>query len=233
MTASGTVRRSIAAGCALLIAAGGAVACSADGGSSTSQPTVPAFSPQASAPDTAGEQEHAAASASASASTQEVTTQSLSNEEIGYEVTSIPEDLNGKQQDALKAFVAYDQFTWNVWFTPAGTGAGTQGAEELAKGDELAFFQGNYAALEPGERLSGPVHVAFLYVDVQDAYAPARAEVVACTDRRDVRSFNGAGQETTDPSQQGRYQHRYILDNSDGKWKMIGSIFESQNECTA
>ncbi|MDO5064567.1 MAG: hypothetical protein Q4E00_06220 [Actinomyces bowdenii] len=233
MTASGTVRRSIAVGCALLIAAGGAAACSANGGASTSQPTVPAFSPQASDPTATSGHEQAAPDASASASTQEVTAQSLSNEEIGYDVTSIPEDLSGKQEDALKAFVAYDQFTWNVWFTPAGTGPGTQGAEALAKGDELTFFQNNYAALEPGEHLSGPVHVAFLHVDVQDTYAPARAEVVACTDRRDVRSFNGAGQDVTDPARQGRYLHRYILDNSDGAWKMISSVFESENECTA
>lgn len=120
-----------------------------------------------------------------------------------------------------------------MWFAPKGTGTGTQGAEAYAKGEELAFFQKDYAEREPGVYLEGPVHIAFIYVEIEDAQAPARANVLACIDRRDVRRYNSTGQDVTDPEQQGRYEKRYVLDNSDGTWKLIESYFESANRCVA
>ncbi|NDR54624.1 hypothetical protein GZ997_11300, partial [Actinomyces sp. 565] len=104
---------------ALLLACGPLVACSQDSGGASG---VPTYDPAAVASVKASESAAAAqALASAAVSAEAagvVTAESLSTDR--YQVTSIPEDLDELQTEILKAFIHYDQVTWNIWFTRTG-----------------------------------------------------------------------------------------------------------------
>ncbi|NDR54827.1 hypothetical protein GZ997_12360, partial [Actinomyces sp. 565] len=113
--------RSAAAGAAaLLLACSPLVACSSE--PDDNPLNIPTYDPEAAASAEAAESAAAAeASASAAASAEAagvVTAESLSTER--HVITSIPEGLDEQQTEILKAFIHYDQVTWNIWFTRTG-----------------------------------------------------------------------------------------------------------------
>ncbi|QHO91711.1 hypothetical protein CWT12_10915 [Actinomyces sp. 432] len=67
-----------------------------------------------------------------------MTAESLSTDR--YEVTSIPEDLDEQQTEVLKAFVNYDQVTWDIWFT----GTGVENAEPLTTPEAYQNLKDHY-----------------------------------------------------------------------------------------
>ncbi len=107
------------------------VACSGSGGSGAS--ASPSGDGSASA--TAAGSASGNASAAGSVDPGQVTAESLSDEELGYTVTSVPEGMDAVQAEVVQAYVAYDQFTWRLWLTPAGTGTGMEGADEVMTED--------------------------------------------------------------------------------------------------
>ena len=221
MVRGGVCGRRFAAGVVAVLVAGlGVVACSDPGGGAAASAT-PSVAASASAT--------VEASASASAPG-EVTAESLSDEELGYIVTSIPDDLTPAQEEALVAFAAFDRFTWSVWFSPAQPGVRIAGAEEYITEDAVPTLQGSYDALDPGEYLTGPVRVAVLSVDVQDVYMPATANVVTCMDRAEVRAYDSSGQDITRDTTQGRFEYQTYLSTIEGTWKATGDERLSTNE---
>ncbi|VEG29322.1 hypothetical protein [Actinomyces howellii] len=218
-------RGRLAALVSVLVVASGLTACS--NGSQTSDPTANPTATQA--PTTAG-----SPSAQASPSTtRQLTPESLSDPELGYTVTSIPEDLNATQTEALTAFIAFEHFTWRLWLTPAGSGTGMEGAEEVMSADSVTEIQGNYDALEPGEYMTGPVRSAILRIDVHDQHSPFEAEITVCTDQNGTKSYSATGEDITSPSQIGRFEYRYTLSTAEGAWKVFSETRVSTNECTA
>ena len=137
------LRRAAVGAAALLLACAPVVACSSE--SDDNPLNIPTYDPEAAASAEASESAAAAeASASAAASAEAagvVTAESLSTDR--YEVTSIPEDLDEQQTEVLKAFVNYDQVTWNIWFT----GTGVENAEPLMTTEEFQVLKEGYEQL--------------------------------------------------------------------------------------
>lgn len=218
-------RRVVAGAVVALAACSGVVACSGSGGAAGSSASA---SPSVVVSGSAS----ATAEASASASVLgEVTAESLSDEELGYIVTSIPEGLTSAQEEVLVAFAVYDRFTWSLWFSPAQPGVGTAGAEEYITADYLPTLQENYDVQEPGDYRTGSVRVAVLSVDVQDTYMPATADMVICMDRTEIRRYNAAGEETSGVGSQGRTEYRVTMSTIEGTWKADDEVVLSMNEC--
>ncbi|MDU0347870.1 hypothetical protein [Actinomyces sp. MRS3W] len=188
---------------------------------------IPTYDPEAAASAHASESAAAAeASASAAASAEAagvVTAESLSTDR--YEVTSIPEDLDERQTEVLKAFINYDQVTWNIWFT----GTGVENAESLMTADAYQILKNNY---EPaaGETVSGVVRVAVINVFALSDY---QAQVVVCEDQTNLIGYDSSGQQSDDQSSlQVRHELLITFVNEAGAWKDYEESTLSTNECT-
>ena len=218
-------RGRLAALVSVLVVASSLTACS--NGSQASDPTTNPTATQA--PTTAGSP---SAQASPSA-TQQLTPESLSDPELGYTVTSIPEDLNATQTEALTAFIAFEHFTWRLWTTPAGSGTGMEGGEQVMVNDAFIRVRDHYNSLTPGNHQAGPVRIAIIRVDVHNQYAPFEAEIVSCFDRTDVRGYDSAGNDITKSEDQGRFKYRHTLSTAEGPWKVEDETILTTNECVA
>lgn len=217
-------RRFAAGGVAVLVAGLGVVACSGSGGAAGSSASA---SPSVVVSGSASATAEASVSASAPG---EVTAESLSDEELGYIVTSIPEGMDDVQAEAVRAYVAYDQFTWRLWFTPAGTGTGMEGADEVMTEARRQTIEGQYSSLESGRYLEGQVRTAILGVRV-DYQVPMRAEIEVCSDRGDMKDYNGAGEDVTTSDVQGRFKYSVLLVYSGEFWRVDSEDQLSKDEC--
>ncbi|WP_139240960.1 hypothetical protein [Actinomyces glycerinitolerans] len=203
----------------LLLACGPLVACSSE--SDDNPLNIPTYDPEAAASAEASESA-AAAEASAEAAGV-VTAESMSTDR--YVVTSIPEDLDKQQTEILKAFVNYDQVTWNIWFT----GTGVENAEPLTTAEEYQYVYGNYEDVK-GETVGGVVRISVTEVF---AMSPTEAQVIVCDDQSDLTSYDASGQENTDPAAlQGRYEVLISMVNEGSGWVTSNEATLSTNECT-
>ena len=163
----------------------------------------------------------------------QLTPESLSDPELGYTVTSIPEDLNATQTEALTAFIAFEHFTWRLWLTPAGSGTGMEGAEEVMSAEMVERVRQNYEDIAPGEYMTGPVRNAVMSVETHEQHTPYEAIIVVCLDQTQTRLYNDAGEDISYPEHQERSKYRYMLSTADGPWKVVTEELLSTNECTA
>ncbi|VEG29816.1 hypothetical protein [Actinomyces howellii] len=220
----------------LALAAVSVVACSDPGGSGASEGSATARSSvsatAASAAASASASALASASASGSVDPAQVTPESLSDEELGYTVTSVPEGMDATQAEIVQAYAAYSRFTWRLWLTPAGTGAGMEGAEEVMTEAVRAYIEGQYTALEPGRYLEGQVRTAVTEVQVYDQVVPETADVIVCSDRGDMRDYDASGQDVTSPDIQGRFEYALSLERTADGWRVSGERDVSRNECS-
>ena len=219
------------AGVAALLMAVSVVACSGSGGSGAS--ASPSGGASASATAASSVSGTAPASASGSVDPAQVTAESLSDADLGYTVTSVPEGMDAVQAEVVQAYVAYDQFTWRLWLTPAGTGTGMEGAEQVMTETVRAHIEGQYTALEPGRYLEGPVRTSIEEVFVYDEAVPATADVIVCDDRGDMRDYDGSGQDVTSPDIQGSFEYALSLERTADGWRVSGERNVSRNECSA
>ncbi|MBW3070190.1 hypothetical protein GZ998_11845 [Actinomyces sp. 594] len=202
---------------ALLLACAPLVACSSD--SDDNPLSIPTYDPEAAASAEASESASAAASAEAAGV---VTAESLSTDR--YQVTSIPEDLDELQTEVLKAFIHYDQVTWNIWFT----GTGVENAEPLMVEETYQSLKNSYEQVK-GETVEGDLRVSVTAVFVYDA---TNAQVLICDDRSDLVSYDASGQDNSDPETlQGRYEVLITMTYEDGTWKESEENRLSLNEC--
>ncbi|PHP53567.1 hypothetical protein BW737_001800 [Actinomyces ruminis] len=155
-----------------------------------------------------------------------VTAESLSTDR--YVVTSIPEDLDEKQTEVLKAFVNYDQVTWNIWFT----GTGVENAEPLTTPDAYQSLKNYYDPIA-GETVNGGLRIAIISVAVTAPdLASRQAEVRVCSDQADLTSYDTSGTENTDPETlQGRYERVVTLVYDGTTWRTDDERTLSTNEC--
>ncbi|QHO91710.1 hypothetical protein CWT12_10910 [Actinomyces sp. 432] len=205
------------------------VACSSD--SDDNPLGIGTFDPEAMASAKASESAAAAAaSASAAASAEAagvVTAESLSTER--HVITSIPEDLDEPQTEVLRAFVHYDQVTWNIWFTRTGI----EDAQPLMTAEEYQAFT-DYFEENAAGRTDGTVRVAVtsVYLTAPDA-VPPRAMVEVCDDQTDLVDYDADGNDISDPETlQVRRNIRVTMVYEDGTWKEAAEERLSINECT-
>ncbi|NDR53114.1 hypothetical protein [Actinomyces sp. 565] len=228
-TGSSGLRRAAAGAAALLLACGPLVACSQDPGGGASG--VPAYDPEAAASARASESAAAAqASASAAASAEAagvVTAESLSTER--HVITSIPEDLDELQTEVLRAFVHYDQVTWNIWFTRTGI----EDAQPLMTAEAYQRLTNNVDQAVAGHT-DGTVRVAVtsVYLTSLDAVRP-EAVVEVCADQTDLVKYDAEGNDISNPDTlQVRRNIRVTMVYEDGTWKEASEGTLSINECT-
>ncbi|MBE6474767.1 MAG: hypothetical protein E7Z95_04205 [Actinomyces succiniciruminis] len=209
---------------ALLLACGPLVACSS--GSDDNPLNIPTYDPEAAASAEASESAAAAeASASAAASAEAagiVTAESLSTDR--YQVTSIPEDLDEQQTEVLKAFINYDQVTWNIWFTRTGA----ENAEPLMTAEAYQRLKNGFEELGDGHT-DGAVRVS---VKAVTAVAYVRAQVAICSDQSDLVSYDAYENDISNPETlQGRYETVITMVYEDGVWKESDETTLTVNEC--
>ncbi|WP_108965570.1 MULTISPECIES: hypothetical protein [unclassified Actinomyces] len=225
-TGSAGLRRTAAGAAALLLACAPLVACSSE--SDDNPLGIPTYDPEAAASAEASESAAAAeASASAAASAEAagvVTAESLSTDR--YVVTSIPEDLDDQQTEVLKAFINYDQVTWNIWFTRTGV----ENAEPLMTAETYQNLRDNLEAAGDGYT-DGTVKTSVIEVF---AVAPYKAQVLVCDDQSDLVDYDAAGNDVSNPETlQGRYEILVTMTYEDGVWKESEEFLRSTNKCTA
>ncbi|WP_136194576.1 hypothetical protein [Actinomyces procaprae] len=222
------LRRPLMGMLVLLLACAPLVACSS--GSDDNPLGIGTYDPEAAASAKASESAAAAeASASAAASAEAaggVTAESLSTER--HVITSIPEDLDELKTEVLKAFVHYDQVTWNIWFTRTGI----EDAQPLMTAEEYQAFTEDFEGQDTG-RTDGTVRVSVLSVDQSSAYDTTRAEVVYCDDQTDLVDYDADGNNVSGTvTSQARYKMSVVMVYEDGIWKEAAEEYLSTNECT-
>ncbi|OLO61739.1 hypothetical protein BKH22_10420 [Actinomyces oris] len=162
------------------------------GGTSGSSTASPAATSAASA--------GVSGAASASASAGVVTTESLSDPDLGYTVVSIPDGLDATQTKVLQDFIAYDKATWRIWF---GGGKDTTGIDEVATGSTLQHVIDNAAKMKAdGRRAQPPVRVS-----VSDVYVDGggvSAQVTICVDQRKMSMLDDKGNDVTTQADRGQ-----------------------------
>ncbi|MBW3070193.1 hypothetical protein GZ998_11860 [Actinomyces sp. 594] len=213
---------------AVLLACAPLVACSSD--SDDNPLSIPTYDPGAAASAEASESAaagSASASAAASVSAAAPTPESLSDQELGYHMVSIPKDLTEAQTKALVDYVAYDQVTWRIW----STGQGIENLPAVATGDALVTIEQDARALN-GLRLHPPLRVTITEVSVADD--GTYAELNSCSDRTQVTVADADGNDITGPDYQGYAEYHVIMvPGPDGNWLTTAETTVSNDKCTA
>ncbi|QHO90958.1 hypothetical protein [Actinomyces sp. 565] len=156
-----------------------------------------------------------------------VTAESLSDQELGYHMVSIPKDLTEAQIKALVDYVAYDQVTWRIW----STGQGIENLPAVATGDALVTIEQDARALN-GLRLHPPLRVTITEVSV--AEDGTYAELNSCSDRTQVTVTDADGNDITGPDYQGYAEYHVIMvPGPDGNWLTTAETTVSNDKCTA
>ena len=131
----------------LFLSAALLVGCSSGG--EKANPSVPAYTSDAdsggtAAADSASVDDYSSAEASASSTSATdgpLTAEGLSDPATEYTVLSIPDDLDELQQEALRAYIAYDRATWEGNRTEDGD---LSAVEATTSGDALEHYKKSY-----------------------------------------------------------------------------------------
>lgn len=217
---------------ALLI--GGTIGCSS--GSGSADASLPQYTPDAaqsassSAEPTPDAQEGAGASGTPVAP-EEVTPDALSDPEVGFVVTSVPEGMTPLQAEVVQDYAAYERFTWGIWRTPKGTGPGTEGIEEVSRPESIQRIQKTYDERRPGMYSTGTFRVAIQSVNINENTRPMVADIEVCVDLSEVLTYDETGREITSPDRSDSHQRVISMDNAEVSWKSLGETRVSTDEC--
>jgi hypothetical protein len=144
-------------------------------------------------------------------------------------VVSVPPGLDAAQRGALEGYVAYDQVTWDIWFT----GTGVERADAVATDPALTIVRNNYAKYPAGQTISGTVRAAITSVVITSQLPNLTAEVTSCTDRSGLVKYDADGNDISNPDTfQARYEIVFTMKYVDGVWKGAAQQTKSKNECT-
>ncbi|CAM3050653.1 hypothetical protein ACSL103130_10805 [Actinomyces slackii] len=172
------------------------VACSS-GQNAGSEASLPSYNPSANPSATAGPSgvpastgASSAASGDSTAAAATITAEELSQPDIEYTVTGIPEELSAEQVEVLKAYVTYDARTWKG----AREVSGIESIEPLMSGTVLDNYRSLYNELQSsGTHYEGSYAVEILSIEVaQDGDA---ATVQTCNDHTRTKRVAETGQE--------------------------------------
>ena len=142
-----------------------------------------------------------------------VSAQELSDEDLGYTVASIPEDLDETQTRVLRDFVAYDQATWKIWFGKAGP----EVVDPVTTDPLRESIYSHATESAEGTHANPPVTVGISEVIVREDITSA--VVVMCTDRTQMTWTDAAGNDVTDPAKQVKHETVTTMAlGDDGRW---------------
>ena len=184
----------------LFLSAALLVGCSSGG--EKANPSVPAYTPDADSGGTAAAESAPADDSSAEASASStsatdgpLTAEGLSDPATEYTVLSIPDDLDELQQEALRAYIAYDRATWEGNRTEDGD---LSAVEATTSGDALESYKKSYDEyMSAGQHAEGSFNNSVLRVDMYDEVIHPAAEVTACSDFRSIRTVDSSGNDVT------------------------------------
>ena len=205
----------------LFLSAALLVGCSSGG--EKANPSVPAYTPDADSGGTAAAESAPADDSSAEASASStsatdgpLTAEGLSDPATEYTVLSIPDDLDELQQEALRAYIAYDRATWEGNRTEAGD---LSAVEATTSEDALESYKKSYDEyMSAGQHAEGSFNNSVLRVDMYDEVVHPIATVTACSDFRSVRIVDSSGNDVTKDGLKVLAAYSISLVRSDGKW---------------
>lgn len=205
----------------LFLSAALLVGCSSGG--EKANPSVPAYTPDADSGGTAAAESAPADDSSAEASASStsatdgpLTAEGLSDPATEYTVLSIPDDLDELQQEALRAYIAYDRATWEGYRTEDGD---LSAVEATTSEDALESYKKSYDEyMSAGQHAEGSFNNSVLRVDMYDEVVHPIATVTACSDFRSVRIVDSSGNDVTKDGLKVLAAYSISLVRSDGKW---------------
>lgn len=205
----------------LFLSAALLVGCSSGG--EKANPSVPAYTPDADSGGTAAAESAPADDSSAEASASStsatdgpLTAEGLSDPATEYTVLSIPDDLDELQQEALRAYIAYDRATWEGNRTEDGD---LSAVEATTSGDALESYKKSYDEyMSAGQHAEGSFNNSVLRVDMYDEVVHPIATVTACSDFRSVRIVDSSGNDVTKDGSKVLAAYSISLVRNDGKW---------------
>lgn len=206
----------------LFLSAALLVGCSSGG--EKANPSVPAYTSDAdsggtAAAESASVDDYSSAEASASSTSATdgpLTAEGLSDPATEYTVLSIPDDLDELQQEALRAYIAYDRATWEGNRTEDGD---LSAVEATTSEDALESYKKSYDEyMSAGQHAEGSFNNSVLRVDMYDEVVHPIATVTACSDFRSVRIVDSSGNDVTKDGLKVLAAYSISLVRSDGKW---------------
>ena len=205
----------------LFLSAALLVGCSSGG--EKANPSVPAYTPDADSGGTAAAESAPADDSSAEASASStsatdgpLTAEGLSDPATEYTVLSIPDDLDELQQEALRAYIAYDRATWEGYRTEDGD---LSAVEATTSEDALESYKKSYDEyMSAGQHAEGSFNNSVLRVDMYDEVVHPIATVTACSDFRSVRIVDSSGNDVTKDGSKVLAAYSISLVRNDGKW---------------
>ena len=220
----------------LFLSAALLVGCSSGG--EKANPSVPAYTSDADSGGTAAAESAPAdvSSAEASASSTSatdgpLTAEGLSDPATEYTVLSIPDDLDELQQEALRAYIAYDRATWEGYRTEDGD---LSAVEATTSGDELESYKKSYDEyMSAGQHAEGSFSNSILFVDMSNEDIHLTAEVTACVDFRSSRIVDSSGNDVTKDGWKVLALYDLTLVRSGGTWTVTSSSKDKASKlCT-
>ena len=206
----------------LFLSAALLVGCSSGG--EKANPSVPAYTSDADSGGTAAAEsapadDYSSAEASASSTSATdgpLTAEGLSDPATEYTVLSIPDDLDELQQEALRAYIAYDRATWEGNRTEDGD---LSAVEATTSGDALESYKKSYDEyMSAGQHAEGSFSNSILFVDMQGDVIRPIATVTACADFRSARIVDSSGNDVTKDGSKVLAAYSISLVRNDGKW---------------
>ena len=220
----------------LFLSAALLVGCSSGG--EKANPSVPAYTSDADSGGTAAAESAPADDASAEASASStsatdgpLTAEGLSDPATEYTVLSIPDDLDELQQEALRAYIAYDRATWEGYRTEDGD---LSAVEATTSGDELESYKKSYDEyMSAGQHAEGSFSNSILFVDMSNEDIHLTAEVTACVDFRSSRIVDSSGNDVTKDGWKVLALYDLTLVRSGGTWTVTSSSKDKASKlCT-
>ena len=210
----------------LFLSAALLVGCSSGG--EKANPSVPAYTSDADSGGTAAAESAPADDSSAEASASStsatdgpLTAEGLSDPATEYTVLSIPDDLDELQQEALRAYIAYDRATWEGYRTEDGD---LSAVEATTSGDELESYKKSYDEyMSAGQHAEGSFSNSILFVDMSNEDIHLTAEVTACVDFRSSRIVDSSGNDVTKDGWKVLALYDLTLVRSGGTWTVTSS----------
>lgn len=221
----------------LFLSAALLVGCSSGG--EKANPSVPAYTSDAdsggtAAAESASVDDYSSAEASASrtsATDGPLTAEGLSDPATEYTVLSIPDDLDELQQEALRAYIAYDRATWEGNRTEDGD---LSAVEATTSGDALEHYKKSYDEyMSAGQHAEGSFNKSVLRIDMHDEDIRPIATVTACSDFRSARIVDSSGNDVTKDGWKVLATYDVTMVRSGGTWTVTSWSREKASKlCT-
>ncbi len=187
-------------------------------------PSLPVYTPQ---PTTVEATPTGAPTAAASASLAPFTPEGLSDPANSFTVTSLPEGLDADQQKVARAYVSYERA---LWLAARQVGADRSEVEATATGTRLEAVNGFLDKRQAeGKKADGMLSTKVVSVTVTpQSFA---ATVGVCADQRQMTVLDASGQDVTKDSTKHAFHVVYILEFSEGAWKVADKDYLEMDQC--